>query len=115
AFGMDIHRAIPKGLISRLGTTDYPIGLSEHHWKFDLHELKNLVDVMEQGTDEKNLYFMHFLGTHQPFTYRPDCSIMSEEETSRSQNSQGAVDSVYCVLGLVEAFLTKLRNFGAYD
>lgn len=111
--GVDIGEfvgGISLGFIER-----HKEALSLHAWKHDIGVFSNLVDGAYVNSDRPALFYMHFLGTHQPFTYNSDCSLKSDDEASVSQSPRAAVESFECMLASVEKLNLKLDEYGLYD
>lgn len=89
--------------------------LLDHAWKLDLHGFRELTRGLHVAPGAPALYYMHFIGTHQPFVYRSDCTTRSGGEIRDSQNSAGASDTIACVFSLLETFFQSLKSLGVYD
>jgi hypothetical protein len=113
AFGVDIERfgiTLPKSLYGAV-----PFDLIDHTWQIDLHDFDAVISSMEVSIEKPTLYFLHFLGTHQPFIYKSDCSLKELYEIKNSQNIKGAIEEVDCMVFLFGRFIRKLQDLGVYD
>ncbi|MBN1635160.1 MAG: sulfatase-like hydrolase/transferase [Deltaproteobacteria bacterium] len=113
AFGIDISACgltLPQRLAGHVDPR-----LKDHLWQIDLYELQQVIDNLTKNSQKPALYFMHFLGTHQPFIYNHKCTLKTPEEISRSQNIRGAKDNIACLISLVNAFITRLKELSIYD
>lgn len=115
AFGIDLHQTVARDLFSSLGAIDASNTMQEYDWKNDLHKFRALVQATNHVEADSNVYFMHFLGTHQPFTYDRNCTLMSREQIEESQNSRGAADVAHCMFNLSRELIAKLKQLGAYE
>lgn len=113
AFGIDI-RSIGLGFPTMLPVTTPP-ELADYAWKLDLHQYQALVASMEVSSARPTFYFVHFLATHQPFTYTSDGSLRGISEIQRRQNIDDAVAQVECFVSSIERFVAKLKDLGVYD
>lgn len=114
-FGVDVHQPVLANALERWGVIRSSDGLQEHAWKHDLHRFKTLTGRMVRGPSGTNLFFMHFVGSHQPFTYDRKCSIIEASRVSGLQNSRGAEEVARCVLGLLAGFVQELKALDAFD
>lgn len=112
AFGLDLNRFLP--LASSL-TGSIPSDMLELAWKLDLHRFESLANNLVVKDNKPALYFLHFLGTHQPFSYDSTCQVYSKEALDTNQNPAGAIDSSKCAIQLLNDFFSSLKKFGLYE
>jgi hypothetical protein len=111
-FGFDLNRFLP---LPQTFSGVVPNDMLEHSWKLDLHKFESLAEGFVIKNDAPSLYFMHFLGTHQPFTYDSSCEIYSKSIMDVNQSLIGALDSANCVVSLLAGFFEALKKSGLYD
>lgn len=113
AFGADIQ-ALGIGLprnVTGIADTD----LIDHFWQIDLHEFESITNALTTDSSKPTIYFMHFLGTHQPFVYNHDCTLKTPDEIAKSQNIDGATAEMSCSTMLLDSFFTRLKDLSIYD
>ena len=113
AFGMDIGDVASYFPASSkrafLGDT------SIHAWKHDMDDFEILVNNSYIDSSQSSVYFMHFLATHQPFTYDASCQVMPDAVIDTYQNPQGAVLQMQCLAKQVNTFIGTLKRHDAYQ
>ena len=113
SFGVDIQAfgiGLP-GHVTGIASTD----LIDHFWQIDLHIFENITKSLTADSLEPTIYFMHFLGTHQPFVYNHDCTLKTPDEIAASQNIDGAKAEMSCFIHLIDSFFTRLKTLSVYD
>lgn len=113
AFGVDIKRLgilPPARLIAPV-----PPDIISHAWQIDLNQLSRLTERLTINSPQPTLYMAHFLGTHQPFIYSPDCTVITEQEVSANQSPRGAINNARCALKLIAGLIAKLKALNVYD
>lgn len=113
SFGMDIQSfgiGLP-GHVTGIARTD----LIDHFWQIDLHIFENITNSLTAGSLEPTIYFMHFLGTHQPFVYNHDCTLKTPDEIAGSQNIDAAKAEMSCFIHLIDSFFARLKALSVYD
>jgi hypothetical protein len=111
-FGVDIEDLPVAGpRLARLGGR----AAGSLGWKMDFEGLPGQLARVRAVEAGPRFYFMHFFGSHMPFTYASDCRPVPPERIAGIQTLDGAKASLDCAMGVVGAFLDKLRSEGVYD
>lgn len=88
---------------------------SIHAWKHDMHDFEELVSKAYIESSQTSVYFLHFLATHQPFTYDANCQIMNDAEIKKHQNPTGALLQMQCLSKQMDAFVDTLKSHNVYQ
>lgn len=111
-FGFDVGNfiGIPNLFLSRV-----PQNLIDQAWQIDLDVFEAFSENMRLESDEPAVFFMHFLGTHQPFIYDANCRLKPKEHIIDSQGVSAAVEEALCFVHLIHRFLANLTAQGVYE
>jgi hypothetical protein len=113
-FGINANGVL-AAIVDTFGGVDVAPEVIQHHWKNDFDELAQYTNKVTVREGRPTFTFMHFLGTHQPFTYNADCSPKTAQQIAGSQNVEGAIDGITCSTSLLGDLFAKLKKLGVYD
>jgi hypothetical protein len=112
SFGVDIGVLVDYLPVSTknalLGDT------SIYAWKNDIKDFEALVSNAYINSSQTSVYFMHFLATHQPFTYDENCQLMSDSLIDKHQNPDGALLQMRCIAKQMKRFFDVLKFHSVY-
>lgn len=112
AVGLDIGKALS---LFDDETRALPDELKQFEHQADFGQLLNMISNLYTENGDKRLYFMHFLGTHDPYFYNERCEIESYEAIKKMQNISGAISGAKCVVMMLDSFFKQLKRHNIYD